>query len=302
MTDTTMTQDSFPGGPKPTATEDAHTIMINRVSWGAILAGVVVALVVQVLLTMLGVGIGAATLDPGSGDSPQASTFSIVSVIWYAVSGIVAAFAGGYMAARMSGKTAATTGALHGLTTWAVTTLLVLYLVTTSLGSIIGGTFRGISGAVGGIGQAATDVAAPMLEDVNPLEALERGVQATGTDPEALNAAAVNAMRRVVTSDEAGATEARQQAAQALSEARGIPLQEAEQQVAQLEQQYRQTVEQVQQTATEAADTAASAVSTGALAGFVVLLLGAVAGWLGGRSGVVHPVYADRLLPRRSRM
>ena len=302
MTDTTMTQDSFPGGPQPTATEDAHTIMINRVSWGAILAGVVVALVVQVLLTMLGVGIGAATLDPGSGDSPQASTFSIVSVIWYAVSGIVAAFAGGYMAARMSGKTAATTGALHGLTTWAVTTLLVLYLVTTSLGSIIGGTFRGISGAVGGIGQAATDVAAPMLEDVNPLEALERGVQATGTDPEALNAAAVNAMRRVVTSDEAGATEARQQAAQALSEARGIPLQEAEQQVAQLEQQYRQTVEQVQQTATEAADTAASAVSTGALAGFVVLLLGAVAGWLGGRSGVVHPVYADRLLPRRSRM
>ena len=297
MTDTTMTQNSFADGPPPTSTEDAHTIMINRVSWGAILAGMVVALVVQVLLTMLGVGVGAAALDPGGGDSPQASTFSIVSLIWYAVSGIVAAFAGGYMAARMSGKTAATTGALHGLTTWAVTTLLVPYLVTTSLGSIIGGTFRGISGAVGGIGEAATNVAAPMLEDANPLEALERGVQATGTDPEALNAAAVNAMRRVVTSDEAGAAEAREQAALALSEARGIPLPEAQQQVAQLEQQYRQTVDQMQQTAREAADTAASAVSTGALAGFVVLLLGAVAGWLGGRSGVVHPVYADRLLP-----
>lgn len=300
MTDTPMHQNS--AGPQPSASEDAHTIMINRVSWGAIFAGVVVALVVQVLLTMLGVGIGAATLDPGTGDSPQVSTFSIVSLIWYAISGIVAAFAGGYIAARMSGKSVATTGALHGLTTWAVTTLLVLYLVSTSVGSIIGGTFRGISGAVGGIGQAATDVAAPMLEDVNPLEALERGVQATGTDPEAMNAAAVNAMRRVVTSDEADATEARRQAAQALSEARGIPLQEAEQQVAQLEQQYRQAVEQVQQTATEAMDTAASAVSTGALAGFVVLLLGAVAGWLGGRSGVVHPVYADRIIPRRSRV
>jgi hypothetical protein len=109
-------------------------------------------------------------------------------------------------------------------------------------------------------------------------------------------------MRRVVNSDEAGAAEARQQAAQALSEARGIPLQEAEQQVAQLEQQYRQAVDEVEQTATEAADMAASAVSTGALAGFVVLLLGAMAGWLGGRSGVVHPVYADRLLPHRSRI
>jgi hypothetical protein len=295
-------RDDLTNGPPPTATEDAHTIMINRVSWGAILAGTVVALVVQVLLTMLGVGIGAATLDPVSGDNPEVSTFSMASAIWYGVSGLIAAFAGGYIAARMSGKTVPTTGALHGLTTWAVTTLLVLYLVSTSLGSIIGGTFRGIAGAVGGVGQAATEVAGPMLEDANPLEALERGVEATGTDPEALTASAVNAMRRVVMSDESGAAQARQEAAQALSEARDIPLSDAEQQVAELEQQYRQTVEQARQTATEAADAAASAVSTGALAAFVALLLGAAAGWLGGRSGVVHPVYADRLLPRRTRI
>jgi hypothetical protein len=73
-----------PSGAHPTATrtrptidDDAHTIMINRVAWGAIFAGVVVALVVQVLLTMLGAGIGMATLDPGSADNPAASTFSI---------------------------------------------------------------------------------------------------------------------------------------------------------------------------------------------------------------------------------
>ena len=49
----------------PSASEDAHTIMINKVSWGAIFAGVVVALVVQVLLTMLGVGIGRSCLGSG---------------------------------------------------------------------------------------------------------------------------------------------------------------------------------------------------------------------------------------------
>lgn len=108
--------------------DDAHTLLLNQVSWGAIFAGVVVALVVQVLLTMLGVGIGVATLDPGSGDNPAASTFSVVTGLWYVVSGILAAFAGGYIAARMSGKASATTGALHGLTTWAFTTLIVLYL------------------------------------------------------------------------------------------------------------------------------------------------------------------------------
>jgi hypothetical protein len=50
------------------------------------------------------------------------------------------------------------------------------------------------------------------------------------------------------------------------------------------------------------ADKAASVISTGALAAFVALVLGAVAGWFGGRSGVVHPVFADGLIPHRRRL
>ena len=304
MTDYGRTPNELAGTANmaPTATEDAHTILINKVSWGAIFAGVVVALVVQVLLTLLGVGIGIATLDPGTGDNPAASTFSIVAGIWYVVSGIVAAFVGGYIAARMSGKTVATTGALHGLTTWAFTTLLVLYLLSTAVGGIVGGVFSGVTGAIGGLGQTVAQSAAPLLEDANPLDALEGQVLATGNDPEALNTAAVNAVRALVTGDEEGRDEARTQAAQALANARGIPVEQATEQVTQIEQQYQQTVDQVQQTATETADAAATAVSTGAIMAFVALVLGAVAGWLGGRSGVVHPVYADRLIPTRRRV
>lgn len=282
-----------------TVTEDAHTILLNQVSWGAIFAGAVVALVVTVLLTMLGVGVGVATLDPGTGDNPDASSFSIVAGIWYLLSGIAASFIGGYISSRMSGKTAATTGALHGLTTWAFTTLLVLYLMTSTVGSLVGGVFSGITSALGGIGQTVAVTAAPALANSDPLDAIESQVRATGTDPEALTTAAVNSVRSLLTSDEANANTARQEAAQALSTARGIPLDQATQQVTQIEQQYRQTVETVKAEATEAADTAASVVSTGALLGFVALVLGAIAGWLGGRSGVVHPVYADRLIPTR---
>jgi len=50
---------------------------------GAIFAGVVVAL----LLTMFGAGVGIATLDPATGDNPAASTFSIVGGIWYVLWG-----------------------------------------------------------------------------------------------------------------------------------------------------------------------------------------------------------------------
>jgi hypothetical protein len=284
---------------RPTAQEDAHAILINKVSWGAIFAGVVVGLVVQVLLTMLGVGIGVATLDPGTGDNPEVSTFSIVSGIWYVLSGIIAAYTGGYIAARMSGKTVATSGALHGLTTWAFTTLLVLYLLSTAVGGIVGGAFSGITSALGGLGRTAAQTAAPLIAESNPLDAIENQVRATGTDPEALNAAATNAVRALVTGDEADAEAARDEAAQALATARNIPLDQAEQQVAEMEERYQQTVDQAQRLAAETADTAASVVSTGALLAFVALVLGAVAGWLGGRSGVVHPVYADRILPTR---
>jgi hypothetical protein len=282
-----------------TTSDDAHTILLNKVSWGAISAGVVVALVTQVLLTMLGAGIGIATLDPGTGDNPAASSFSIAAGIWYTLSGIVAAFVGGYVAARMSGKTLPTTGAFHGLTTWALTTLLVLYFLTSTVGTIVGGAFSGIASAVGGLSETVAQTAAPIVAEANPLEAIEAQVRATGTDPEALNNAAISAMRALVMGNEADANAARQNAARALATARNIPLEQATQQVTQMEQQYSQAVERAQQHATEAADTAASVVSTGALLAFVSLVLGAIAAWFGGRSGVVHPVFADRIIPTR---
>ena len=99
--------------------------------------------------------------------------------------------------------------------------------------------------------------------------------------------------------DDASADAARKQAAQALSTARGIPLDQATQQVAQMEKQYKDQVAKAKQQAIDAADAGASIVSTGALLAFVALVLGAIAGWLGGRSGVMNPVYADRIIPSR---
>ena len=80
--------------------------MINRISWGAVLAGVVVALVAQLILNMIGIRIGASTLDRGAGaaENPSARGFSIGADIWVLISGIVGALAGGFAAGRLSGK------------------------------------------------------------------------------------------------------------------------------------------------------------------------------------------------------
>jgi hypothetical protein len=92
---------------------------LSRISWGAVFAGVVVALATQLLLNLLGIGIGAATLNPGAGDSPSATSLSIGAGIWFALSSILAALAGGYAAGKLAGVPNETTGSWHGLTTWA---------------------------------------------------------------------------------------------------------------------------------------------------------------------------------------
>ena len=87
------------------ASDDVRTIMLNEISWGAVFAGAVIGLVAQVILNMIGIGIGLSTVDAVAGDSPSASSFSIGAGIWWVVSGIVAAALGGYLAGRSLGQT-----------------------------------------------------------------------------------------------------------------------------------------------------------------------------------------------------
>ncbi|MGE0725585.1 MAG: PhnA-like protein, partial [Alphaproteobacteria bacterium] len=65
------------------AADDARTVMINEIAWGAVAAGVAVTLVVQALLNMLGIGIGAATIEPASADNPSLQGFSLTAAIWW---------------------------------------------------------------------------------------------------------------------------------------------------------------------------------------------------------------------------
>ena len=51
-----------------------YVAAVRRISWGAALAGVAIALVTQLGLSLLGVGIGVSTIDPLTGDTPRAAT------------------------------------------------------------------------------------------------------------------------------------------------------------------------------------------------------------------------------------
>jgi hypothetical protein len=278
---------------------------MNRISWGAVFAGVVVALVTHLILNMLGVGLGAATLDPLTTDNPSAERFSLAASIWWTLSGIIAAFAGGYTAGRLSGKPKEESGGWHGLTAWALTTLVIFYLLGSAVGGLLGGAFSALSTAAGGVARTAgtaMQTAAPGLATAtDPFANIEQSLRAAagGADPAAMRDTAIAAVRATLTGDQAKLQEARDRATQAVASAQNIPIDHARSQVQQYEQQYRQAIEQAKDQAARAADVATRAVSRGALFGAVALLLGAFAAWAGGRMGVVDPNEArNRLLGR----
>lgn len=117
----------------------------RRISWGAVFAGMVIAVVVQLVLSLLGAGIGLSTVDPLRYNTPDASSFGIGAGIWWVVSSVIALFAGGWVAGHLLGSSDKTDSALHGLLTWGVAAIVTVYL----LASIVSSVVRGGAGVVG---------------------------------------------------------------------------------------------------------------------------------------------------------
>ena len=135
-----------------TPAEDMRTMMLHSVSWGAVFAGAVASLITQVILNMLGLGIGLSTVDPMGNGTPEASSLGIGAGLWFVVSGVLAAIAGGFLAGRLSGKPSSSTAGYHGLIAWAVSTLVILYLLSSAASGIVGGALGTASSAIGGVG------------------------------------------------------------------------------------------------------------------------------------------------------
>ena len=113
---------------------DETITVAPALSWRSILAGVVIAIVVQLLLSILGGAVGLTLVNPTESGNPSGTTAAVVATIWWTLSGILAAWAGGVTAGRLSGLPGTVNAAWHGLIAWAVTTLLVFWLLASAVG------------------------------------------------------------------------------------------------------------------------------------------------------------------------
>ena len=114
--------------------------MFPAIRWGAILAGVAVGISVQLVLTLLGIATGLSTTNVSQGEGMGTGP-----LLWAGFSMLVAAFVGGYVAARMSGLKRKADGILHGAVSWAVTTILFAVLATSVGGTLMSGVFNNMS-------------------------------------------------------------------------------------------------------------------------------------------------------------
>ena len=247
----------------------------RRVSWGAIFAGATVVIAVQLLLNLFGAGVGAATINPQQGQLPGQG-FALGAVIWFALSCIISLFIGGWLAGRLAGSPSEQVGALHGVVTWAVASLALVYMLSTAVGGLLGGAASalGQTASLAGLGAQS---AAPMVTNVIG--------QATGVTPEQVRADAGDLARDpnfqafvsgVIRNGQVTPQD-RQTLANLLVDRRNMSLEQANATIDRWQPQITQAVQQAKQTTAQAATAAASGVSKGAFGSFCALLLGLVA-------------------------
>lgn len=129
-----------------------------RLSWGAIFAGLIVAMVTQIVLSVLGLAIGLTVWDPGD----PAAGLAQGAGIWVAVAALISLFAGGIVTGRLAGVLTVGDGALHGGVMWGLSVMVTLWLSAAGAGMVLGGAFQVVGTAAGAgfglVGEDAADV------------------------------------------------------------------------------------------------------------------------------------------------
>ncbi len=278
------------------AADDRRVSLRNHVSWGAVFAGVAAALVIQLLLNVLGVGVGMSAFQVGgdTAGNPTAGTFSINAGIWLVGSGVVASLVGGIAAGRLCGSSRASTAGWHGFISWSVSTLLVAWLLSSALGGILGSTFSAVGSTLGGVGKTAASAVggAASSADGGALQGQVRKL----VDPNGAQSVQDNILsyiRASVSGDQKTADASRDQAVNSLAKAANISPEEARTRLTQLQQQTQQGIDQAKQQATQAAEEARKAAAEGGLYGSAALVLGAIAAWIGGLIGTARREISD---------
>jgi len=282
------------------AQPEASPALWPRASWGALLAGAVVAVTVGIALNTLGLAVGAGLVDAVQRDTPTATAMTVGAGVWLLVSNLIGLFIGGLVAGRLSGTTDRVDASYHGLGVWAVTFLFAMMVIGNVGSNIAGRAANAVGSVAGGAAQAVGSAASGAAGQIDPQAAIDRARMAltAPSDParmttEQRSAEIASLVGTRVTQGNLSDAD-RQRLARLVGAEAGIPEAEAAQRIQASEAQAQRVAREAEQRAREAADATATATATSALWFFATMLLGAVAAILGARTGTRNLVLAHQ--------
>ena len=152
--------------------------VLRRTSWGAVVAGAIVAISAQILFTVLGIAIGATALDTRSDPSAQVQGgLDVTAAAWWMFTGTASLLLGGLVVGRFAGITRSPDLLLHGLTMWGVTAVFGFATLASASASLLYGTniiaaFTGAQAASPSTMDSSRDIA--LVSDREPANFAER--------------------------------------------------------------------------------------------------------------------------------
>jgi hypothetical protein len=263
----------------------------SAVSWGAIIAGAVVASALSLALLMLGAGIGLVSVSPWSNNNVSVTTFGILAGAWFIAVQLFASGVGGYLAGRLRTRWVSVhtdevyfRDTAHGLIVWGVGAIVTAWLLTSGAGSVVSGAARAGGSALEAAGTAARG---PAAQAASQAASSEGNSAAYFTDmlfradhPDASGdpaAARAEVGRILVTDALSGEMPAADKAyvAQVVAARTGLSQADADKRVSEVVEQAKNAKDKAVDTAKAAADAARKTGVYVALWAFISLLIGA---------------------------
>ncbi|ACK73174.1 conserved hypothetical protein [Gloeothece citriformis PCC 7424] len=110
----------------------------DRVRWGPIIAGLVVALSTQLILSSLGAAIGLSGLSGSGAPRTEAGDVGSAIGIWSIISLFISLFIGGWVTTRCCGPLNRSTALLNGAILWASTLAIGSWLLASGISGAFG--------------------------------------------------------------------------------------------------------------------------------------------------------------------
>jgi Protein of unknown function (DUF2795) len=273
----------------------------SRISWGAVIAGAVVAVATTLLLSLLGAAMGAGSIHALDTTSTDLANYGTGAAIWEIINLALSMAFGGYVAARLSGTHSHLDAELHGVTMWGVAVLLGSVLLAHAVSGLIGMVGQGAGSVVSHVVGSAGTVSGVLPSEVNPQAMIDRLQQSLGNsgDPTTMSREQISAeiaalVGRSVVNGSVLESDRNRLIALVAAQS-GVTKEEAARRVTGMESDAKATLAQVEQKARAAADEVARTTATAARALFTALVVGLLAAligaWIGTRhKRLLHPV------------